>query len=128
MQKIANTIIIFLTGALLYSVVEILFRGFTHWTMSITGGLVFLVLFGIQSNLKTMSFFKKCLLGSAVITAFEFTVGVIVNIILHWQVWDYSEVPINLLGQICLPFTLLWILICMPAYILCFSLEKKLGK
>ncbi len=128
MQRIQNTIVIFLTGAILYSVIEIVFRGFTHWTMFITGGLVFLVLFGIHSNLKSMSFFKKCLLGSAVITAFEFTVGVIVNIILRWGVWDYSELPFNILGQICLPFTAIWFFICIPAYFLCFSLRKRLHK
>ncbi len=126
MQKISNTIFIFLTGAFAYSITEILFRGYTHWTMAVTGGIIFLVLFGIHSNLKSMSFFKKCLLGAAVITAFEFTVGVIVNIILRWGVWDYSDLPFNLLGQICLPFTALWVLICIPAYFICFSLRKKL--
>lgn len=126
MQRIQNSITVFLTGALTYSITEILFRGFTHWTMTITGGVIFLVLFGIYSNLKSMSFFRKCLLGAAVITAFEFTVGVIVNIILRWHVWDYSDVPFNLLGQICLPFTALWFFICFPAYFLCFELRKRL--
>lgn len=126
MNKLSKMILIFLTGAVGYSIAEILFRGYTHWTMAVTGGLIFLVLFGIHSNLKELSFFKKCLLGSAVITSFEFTVGVIVNIILGWQVWDYSDVPFNILGQICLPFTIIWFFICMPAYFICFTIRKIL--
>ena len=124
MNKIIKILILFLTGAVGYSIAEILFRGYTHWTMSLTGGVIFLVLFGIHS-VKDLSFFKKCLLGSAVITAFEFTVGVIVNIILRWNVWDYSDVPLNILGQICLPFTIIWFFICMPAYFLCFTIKKR---
>lgn len=126
MQRIFAGFTIFLTGAVAYSITEIIFRGFTHWTMSVTGGIIFVILFGIQSNLRSLSFTKKCLLGAAIITSFEFTVGVIVNIMLRWNVWDYSDVPLNLLGQICLPFTALWFFICMPAYFLCFNLKKVL--
>ncbi len=126
MQRIYTGFTVFLTGALAYSIAEILFRGYTHWTMSLTGGIIFLILFGIHLNLRNMSFFRKCLLGAGVITAFEFTVGIIVNIMLHWNVWDYSDVPLNLLGQICLPFTVLWFFICFPAYFLCFTLRKRL--
>lgn len=31
---------------------------------------------------------------------------------MHLGVWDYSAAPFNLLGQICLPFTLLWFPLC----------------
>ena len=27
---------------------------------------------------------------------------------MHLNVWDYSHVPMNFMGQICVPFTLLW--------------------
>ena len=128
MRKVGSAITIFLTGAIKYSLIEIAFRGFTHWTMTITGGIIFSVLYRIHSNLKNIPLWEKCLLGSIIITAFEFTVGVIVNIILRWNVWDYSRVPFNLLGQVCLPFTALWFVICIPAYLLCFALKKKLNK
>lgn len=128
MQKIVRTLTVFLTGALTYSLAEIAFRGFTHWTMTITGGIIFSVLYRLHSNLTDTPLWGKCLLGSVIITSFEFTVGVIVNIILHWNVWDYSAVPFNLLGQICLPFTALWFVICIPAYLLCFFLKKRLNK
>ncbi|MBQ3003172.1 MAG: hypothetical protein IJD82_05525, partial [Clostridia bacterium] len=46
--------------------------------------------------------------------AVEFVTGLIVNHWLHLSVWDYSDVPLNLLGQICLPFSLVWFVITLP--------------
>ena len=47
-------------------------------------------------------------IGSTIITVLEFITGCIVNLWLGWNVWDYSNLPLNLLGQICLPFSTLW--------------------
>ena len=46
-----------------------------------------------------------------VITTFEFITGCIVNLWLKWNIWDYSGVFGNVLGQICLPFSLIWVLL-----------------
>lgn len=43
------------------------------------------------------------------ITAVEFIAGLIINVWLGMGVWDYSNIAGNLMGQVCLPFTLLWI-------------------
>ena len=51
-----------------------------------------------------MAFWKQCIIGSFVVTGIEFVSGCIVNLWLGWNVWDYSHLPLNLLGQICLPF------------------------
>ncbi|WP_298024657.1 putative ABC transporter permease [uncultured Dysosmobacter sp.] len=42
------------------------------------------------------------------ITAAEFAAGCVLNLWLGLGVWDYSEIPGNLLGQVCPQFTLLW--------------------
>ena len=52
------------------------------------------------------------LAGAAIITAYEFAVGMIVNVQLGWQVWDYSQIPGNILGQICPLFTGAWFVVC----------------
>ena len=52
------------------------------------------------------------LAGAAIITAYEFAVGMIVNVQLGWQVWDYSQIPGNILGQICPMFTGTWFVVC----------------
>ncbi len=126
MKKIAVRAFAFLTGAFIYSLIEISSRGYTHWTMTLTGGVILVILYELFTNMKSVPLWQKCILGSLIITSFEFTVGVIVNIILNWNVWNYSDMPFNILGQICLPFTALWFLICIPAAFVCRIINKRL--
>lgn len=124
MQKAGEYAFLFLLGFHLYSMIEIIARGYTHWTMAVTGGLILSILYHIQLHLR-ISLLTKCLLGMLLITAIEFTVGVFDNLIMQWHVWDYSAVPLNLLGQICLPFSILWFFLCIPAYFICFLTERR---
>ncbi len=95
-------------GGIGYGLIEILWRGFTHPSMLTAGGICF-VLFGfIGEKLKDTSIFIKAILGSAVVTSIELIFGVIFNVFLKKNVWDYSQMPFNLKGQICLPFSLIW--------------------
>lgn|GEM_PF-56964 len=108
----------FLMGFFLYALVEIAGRGYTHWTMCLTGGMILAVLYTI-SRRKAMPLIRYCFTGSLLITAVELPVGIFDNLIMHWEVWDYSDLPFNFLGQICLFFSLYWFLLCIPAYFLC---------
>jgi hypothetical protein rflaF_18891 len=123
-MKLAQYTFSFLMGYFIYSLIEIVSRGYTHWTMALTGGLVFSVLYAINSR-RTMTLIKSCFIGAVVITSIEFIVGVFDNIIMHWNVWDYSGMPFNILGQICPHFTLYWFLLCIPSYYLCMLIRKK---
>ncbi len=49
------------------------------------------------------------------ITAAEFAAGCILNLGLGLAVWDYSDMPFQLLGQICLPYSILWAVLAMVA-------------
>lgn len=100
----------------IYVLLELLFRGRSHISMFFAGGLsATCIFFCCQlGRLKKACAFTKCLFGSAVITLVEFVTGVIVNLWLRLSVWDYSDVPFNLLGQICLPFSLVWFVITLP--------------
>lgn len=80
-----------------------------------------MVLFYIATEMKKAHLFKKCLLGAVIITAVEFIFGIIFNISLNMNVWNYENVPLNILGQICLPYTILW-------FGLCFILFKWIIK
>ncbi len=62
----------------------------------------------------------------AIITTLEFIVGYIVNIILKWNVWDYSNMPFNIMGQICLGFSTLWFALGIPMTKVSDFLKKKL--
>lgn len=114
----------FLLGFFLYAMFEIGERGYTHWTMAVTGGVTMAVLYSMDERL-TVSLPEKAFFGAFFVTALEFTVGVFDNLIMGWDVWDYTHVRANLLGQICLPFSVLWFLLCMPALLLCKQLRRK---
>ena len=58
-------------------------------------------------------------IGSLIITVVEFLFGLLVNRVLHLHVWDYSALPLNIMGQICLPFSLIWFVLTIPASALC---------
>ena len=123
-MKLSQGLFAFLMGYFIYSMIEILNRGYTHWTMALTGGAVLAILYSINSR-STMTLIKSCFTGAIIITAIEFTVGVLVNLVMGWNVWDYSGVPLNLLGQICLPFSAVWFLLCIPAYYLCTAIRRR---
>lgn len=65
-----------------------------------------------------MKLWKQMLIGASIITILEFVTGIIVNIILEWNVWSYEGVPLNVLGQICLPFSIIWFFLSFFAIVL----------
>nr|DAY83155.1 MAG TPA: putative membrane protein [Caudoviricetes sp.] len=106
-------------GGLLYVLCELVFRGRSHWTMFIVGGLCFWLIGLINEVIPwEMPVWQQCIIGAVIITTVEFIAGCIINIWLGWQVWDYSGLPFNVLGQICLPFTVLWCILAAAGIIL----------
>lgn len=107
-----NTLI-FLLGAFAYYTIEILFRGYSHWSMALTGGACLLIFSWFIKVKPQLNIISKAIAGATVITTFEFCVGLIVNKWYGWQVWDYGNEPWNLMGIICLRFTVAWFLLCL---------------
>ncbi len=105
-------LVVFILGGLAYGCMELLFRGHTHWSMVVTGGACVLTFYLLYGWLTAMPLVLAALAGAAIITAYEFAVGMIVNVQLGWQVWDYSQIPGNILGQICPMFTGTWFVVC----------------
>lgn len=112
--------ILFLVGGGVYVLMEILWRGYTHWTMFLLGGACFVVM-GLLNEYKIpwhWCLLRQSIVSACIITVFEFLTGCIVNLWLGWQVWDYSSLPFNLHGQVCLYFFLLWIPLSMAGIVL----------
>ncbi len=101
-------LILFGLGGFLYGLIEVLWRGYTHWTMMIAGGVCFCLFALISTKLKGIPFLYKCILGSLTVTTVEFVFGCVFNLLLGMEVWNYSHIPLNLFGQICLLFSVLW--------------------
>ena len=115
---------IFLIGSLGYGLIEILWRGFTHPSMLLAGGICFLAMTEIANYFTGFSDLKKSILSSFFITAVEMIIGVIVNIGLNLEVWDYSSLPFNILGQISLIYSFFWLIL---SFII-FKILKKIKK
>lgn len=102
-------LILFLVGGSLYYFIELISRGYSHISMFILGGICFITLGLLNEILDwTIPLIKQMLYGSIIITILEFITGCIVNLWLGWNVWDYSNEPFNLLGQICLEYSIYW--------------------
>ena len=107
------------TGGAIYYLIELLWRGYSHWTMAVLGGLCFLVVGIINEVLDwDTPLWQQAIYGAAIITVLELGAGIILNLLLGLDIWDYSSIPCNLLGQICLPYFLLWIILSVPAILL----------
>ncbi len=101
---------IFLTGGLVYYFLEIFTRGYSHFSMIICGGICMVICGGMNQIFPKMPILWQMVLSGIIITLFEFITGVIVNIILKIGVWDYSYMPFNFMGQICLPYSFIWMI------------------
>lgn len=126
MLKVKEYFMCFAIGAVTYGLIEVVVRGYTHWTMALTGGAV-MMLINLINQTRGLSIFTRCLLGATVITSLEFSVGMIVNVALRWNVWDYSEKPLNLFGQICPQFCLAWFFISIPAFWISDYVRKRVN-
>jgi hypothetical protein len=125
MRKVKEISLVYLIGSTGYSMLEILWRGYTHWTMAITGGICFYSVYTICHKFARIKTWKKCLLGALSITSIEFVVGCFVNRVFRMNVWDYSKQRFHLLGQICPLYSALWFLLCIPLVPLCNTLRRK---
>ncbi len=127
LKRIIKPAVLFGIGGVLYILIELVARGRSHWSMALLGGACFLMIGAINEYIPWgMGLIWQMFLGGGIITVLELFVGLMVNVQLRWNVWDYSNMPLNLWGQICLPYSLLWCLIALPAILLDDWLRWKL--
>ena len=108
-KELLKCALLFLIGGALYYYIEILWRGHSHWTMAVVGGICFVVIGGLNNYIPwEMPMWEQGFVGALFVTGMELVVGVPLNLMMGLHIWDYSSLPFNLLGQICLPFTVLW--------------------
>lgn len=108
--SIFKYLLIWELGGIIYYSIEILWRGYSHPSMFILGGICLVCVGLINEVLPWDTFFElQVLLGDCIVLLLEFLTGCIVNIGLGWHVWDYSNMWGNLLGQVCPAFALLWL-------------------
>lgn len=114
MKSLKKYGILFAVGALGYMLLEVLWRGHSHWSMAAAGGISLVLLSKIFRTIAKAPLYFKAIVGGITITLVEFCFGAVFNLWLGMRVWDYSGVKGNILGQICPPYTVLWCFICIP--------------
>ena len=102
---------LFLIGGIGYPLLEILWRGYTHPSMGVVGGLCLITIYFINMKLRKWSISFRAFCCTLAITFIEFISGVLLNIVFRLGVWDYSGRILNVMGQICLPYSILWFLL-----------------
>ena len=112
LKQILKLCILALIGGITYVLIELVWRGYSHISMFILGALCFVLLGGINEFLPwELGFVWQILIGAGIVTILELIVGIVVNVWLGLEVWDYSNLPFNFMGQICLPFSFAWTLL-----------------
>ncbi len=119
-------LVIFSIGACGYGIIELLWRGYTHWSMLTAGGLSFLGLSSISKNLKKTGLFGCAVMGSALITSIELVFGIIFNMLLKKNVWDYSRMPFNICGQVCALYSFFWLILSLLFIPVAAALNRRL--
>lgn len=122
-MSIIELFCVFFMGGMVYGLIEISFRGYTHWTMIIVGGFCFFCMYAIHTR-SGLGLLAQCLVCTAIIIAVEFIAGIIINIRLKWNIWDYSKMKFNILGQVCPLYAALWFLLCIPGIWLASTLNS----
>lgn len=111
MKKLFKNIILLCIGGLFYICLELAFRGRTHISMFFVGGFCSFNIGLINEVIPwEMPILFQSLIGSVIVTITELFSGIFLNILLGLNVWDYSNLPFNFLGQICLLFSFLWVI------------------
>ena len=116
--------LIALVGGGAYYGIEILYRGHSHWSMAVCGGVCLLAVCLINRRLLGWNPFLRAAVCALAITLIEFLAGCVLNLWLGWQIWDYRSVPFNLLGQIAPLFSFFWFLLSLPVC-LAYSFKKQ---
>ena len=107
-MKFLKNLLIFSIFGLTYGLIEILWRGYTHPSMVIVGGICGLLIGLLNEKNKKKNLLLQMVEGMVIVTVLEFVSGIVLNLCLGLNVWDYSNMRFNLLGQVCPQFCIAW--------------------
>lgn len=127
MKQLLKNMILICAGGALYIIIELLWRGYSHWTMFALGGICFFYVGLINEEFSWETpLIGQMFISAVIITGLELVFGMVINGVYKLNVWDYSNMPCNFLGQICLPYSILWFFISLPAIVLDDYLRYRL--
>ena len=123
-MKIWKNCLLFYTGGTVYLSLELLYRGRSHGSMFLAGGLCFLLIGHLNRVEPKLPLPLRAVAGALIVTMVELAAGMAVN--RQYQVWDYRDQPGNFMGQICPLFTALWIPLSLAAALLFERMDREI--
>ncbi len=116
MRKIFKYAVLLIYGGVIYYFIELIYRGYSHYAMILVGGLCFICI-GLLNELYTykIPLIKQMFISSLIVTVIELIAGVVLNMWLKLDIWDYSTLRFNILGQISLQTSVVWFFLALPA-------------
>lgn len=103
---------LFLVGYCTYLAIEVTYKNISYPLMGVVGGISLLLFDQINNRISwELDLLLQGCIGSAIVTGFELIIGEGLKILNQPPMWDYSNMPLNYDGVICLPFSIIWIFI-----------------
>lgn len=120
MEQLKKYLILLIIGGNIYYLLEVIWRGYSHFTMFLLGGICFILIGSINENHNTseLPLILQQIIGCIIITTLELVFGLVFNVWLGFDIWDYSSLRYNFMGQISLSFSILWFFLSLPAIVL----------
>ena len=123
-MKIWRNLVTFYLGGMGYMGLELLWRGRTHGSMFVAGGLSFLLVGQLNRTEPRLSLPWRAAAGAGIITMVELAAGMLIN--RDYAVWDYRARPGNFMGQICPLYMALWLPASLAILLLYDRVEESL--
>ncbi len=114
---------------LLYLLTEILYRGSSYWQMALIGGTAGTLTGFVNSSLASQfPLWLQGIIGMGLCTGIEFAGGCYFNLYRGCNIWNYSSLPFNFLGQICIFYSLAWFFLSLAGIFLYNYIRWKVFK
>ena len=126
LHRLKRYVAFFFIGAAGYTTIEMIWRGRTHPSMALAGGICFILFSLVAEGFADMPLLVRAFLAAVGVTLVELVFGLIFNLMLGMRVWDYSKIPLNFLGQICPLFSLFWVGLALIFLPLADTLNRKI--
>ena len=126
---ILKNTILFLIGFCVYITIEVLYRGFSYPLMGLCAGIAIVILDKVNDLISwNVDVLWQCLFGALLITLMELIIGKMFIAGYLPVMWDYSSVPLNYQGIICVPFSVVWMALSFVAIIVADAINYYVFK
>ena len=126
---ILKNTILFLIGFCVYITIEVLYRGFSYPLMGLCAGIAIVILDKINDLISwNVDVLWQCLFGALLITLMELIIGKMFIAGYLPVMWDYSSVPLNYQGIVCVPFSVVWMALSFVAIIVADAINYYVFK